>query len=394
MLGDLWKTLLDYLKRTPAWPLLEPVLLVGFLYVGVCVVTYQYVQWRYQVTLELVLFLQSYLLRQVSVGFAAIVAAFVVLTAARPSSLSGETQAPGAGQVGPAGPPLGRWRRVARGLAPRMVLVLLIGGVALYLLKLWTPEFNVSPIRVRFAAFGTFAALSPHPAQDTNREKTAAEYQRLREIVQYLLYEINHRQRAWQLEFDTHIFRADLVSKADEDRCAQDDTPSFCILEAFRAAMIEKRGAYPPLVLVTADPLGGGGTRAWFWLNRGPASVVTTYDWGGPGSPGVVEFLAYAVVVQSLMIHLQAHCGYSEPPAGGPEGIVVGNVFDLEPGLDAMRSAVLSGHLSREEERRLLNCLGPEYMRTATSLLSLTWLRTAPVRDNLHKVYGVVLLGS
>jgi hypothetical protein len=73
---------------------------------------------------------------------------------------------------------------------------------------------------------------------------------------------------------------------------------------------------------------------------------------------------------------------------------VVGNVFDLEPGLDAMRAAVLSGHLSREEERRLLNCLGPEYMNTATSLLSLAWLRSAPVRDNLHRVYGVTLLGS
>jgi len=394
MLGDLWKTLLDYLKRTPSWPLLEPVLLVGFLYVGVCVVAYQYVQWRYHVTLDLALFLQSYLLRQVSVGFVAVVATFIVLTATRPSATSGETQAPSPAQAGPAGPSLGRWLRVARGWAPRMVLVLVIGAVALYLLQLWTPEFKVSPIRVRFAAFGTFAASSPNLEQDTSREKVATEYQRLREIVQYLLYEINHRQRAWQLEFDTHTFRADLVSKADEDRCAQDDTPPFCIAEAFRAAMIKKRGAYPPLILVTADPLGGGGTRAWFWLNRGPASVVTTSDWGGPGTPGVVEFLAYAVVVQSLMIHLQAYCGYTEPPAGGPEGVVVGNVFDLEPGLDAMRSAVLSGHLSREEERRLLNCLGPEYMHTATNLLSLVWLRSAPVRDNLHKVYSVVLLGS
>ena len=75
MLGDLWKTLLDYLKRTPYWPVLEPVLLVGFLYVGLCVVAYQYLQWRYQVTLDLALFLQSYLLRQISVGFVAVIAA-------------------------------------------------------------------------------------------------------------------------------------------------------------------------------------------------------------------------------------------------------------------------------------------------------------------------------
>lgn len=73
---------------------------------------------------------------------------------------------------------------------------------------------------------------------------------------------------------------------------------------------------------------------------------------------------------------------------------MVGNVFDLQPGIDAMRAAVLTGHLSRDDERRLLDCFGPEYMRTAMSLLSLGWLRSAPVRDNLRKVYGVELLGS
>lgn len=68
--------------------------------------------------------------------------------------------------------------------------------------------------------------------------------------------------------------------------------------------------------VLTAEPLGGGGTRAWFWLNRGPVSIVTTSDWGGPGSAGSVEFLAYALVVQSVMIHLQAHRADKQPPAG------------------------------------------------------------------------------
>lgn len=59
-----------------------------------------------------------------------------------------------------------------------------------------------------------------------------------------------------------------------------------------------------------------------------------------------------------------------------------------------MRAALLTGHLSRDDERRLLNCFGPEYMHTAISLLNLGWLRSAPVRDNLRKVYNVELLGS
>src|SRR5262249_23117026 len=158
----------------------------------------------------------------------------------------------------------------------------------------------------------------------------------------------------------------------------------------FRRGMVAGQPSYPPLVLVIAEPLGGG-TRAWFWLNRGPVSVVTTSDWDGPGSAGVVEFLAYALVVQRLMIHMQAYCGLTQPPAGGSEGVVIGNVFDLQPGFNAMRAAVLTGHLSREDERRLLNCFGPDYMRTAVGLLSLGWLRSAPVSRNLLDVYGVKL---
>jgi hypothetical protein len=379
MLGEIWKTLLDYLKRTPYWPFLEPVLLIGFLYVGVCIVSYQYLQWRYQVTLDLPLFLQSYLLRQVSVGFAAVVGAFIVLTV---------------GSAPKAADRRGLWHRLASGLGLRIGLVLLIGAVALALLQVWTPEFKVSPIRVRFAALGTFSAVTSPGGPEPSGDKLRTDYQRLREVAQYLLYEINHRQRAWKLEFETTAFRADLVSKADEDRCADDDMPPFCIVEAFRAAMLKVSRAQPPLVLVTAEPLGGGGTRAWFWLNRGPVSVVTMADWGGPGSAGAVEFLAYALVVQSVMIHMQAYCGLTQPPAGEPEGIVVGNVFDLQPGLDAMRAAVLTGHLSREDERQLLNCFGPEYMRTAISLAGLGWLRSSPVRETLKKVYGVELLGS
>ena len=393
MLGEIWKTLLDYLKRTPYWPVLEPLLLVGFLYVGVCVLSYQYLQWRYQVTLDLPLFLQSYLLRQVSVGFAAVVGVFMVLTAGRAPKAAGQASVPSGAAPAIHDPIRGR-RPLGSGLAVRIGLVLLIGAVALALLRAWTPEFRVSPIRVRFVALGAFAAATSPGASASGRERLGTDYQRLREVTQYLLYEINHRQHVWQLEFETTPFRPDLVSKASEDRCAGDDTPPLCIAEAFRTAMLQRPGTYPPLVLVTAEPLGGGGTRAWFWLNRGPVSVVTLADWGGPGSAGSIEFLAYALIVQSVMIHMQAYCGLTQPPAGGPEGVVVGNVFDLQPGLDAMRAAVLTGHFSREDERRVLNCFGPEYMRTAISLVSLGWLRSPPVRENLKRIYGVELLGS
>jgi len=117
MLGEIWKTLLDYLKRTPYWPVLEPVLLAGFLYVGVCVVAYQYIQWRYQVTLDPSLFLQSYLFRQVSVAFVAVVGTFCALTVGRGGPTSTATPAPAPGA---------RRSRPGRGPAVRIVVVLLV----------------------------------------------------------------------------------------------------------------------------------------------------------------------------------------------------------------------------------------------------------------------------
>ena len=367
MVSDLWDALLGYLKRTPYWPVIEPVALVAFLYAGVCIVAYQYLQWRYQVTLDLPLFLQSYLLRQVSVAFAAVIGIFVALTYRREPHDRPRSKAEWLGRAG---------------------LVLVTGAVALSLLKLWSPESRVSPIRVRFAAFETFAGA----ARTAPSDQAVAEYQHLRAVTPFLLYEINHRQRAWQLEFDTTPFRSDLVTQADEERCARNDTPPLCIAEALHAQMVAA-GTKRPLVLVTAQPLGGGGTRAWFWLNRGAVSVVTLSDWGGPGQAGAIEYLAYALVVQSVMIHMQDHCGFVQPPAGATEGVVVGNVFDLQPGIDAMRAAVLTGHFSPDDERQLLNCFGPEYMRTAVSLGSLDWLRAGPVRETLQQVYGVGLIG-
>jgi hypothetical protein len=372
IVDKLFDALQGYLKRTPYWPVLEPIFLIGFLYVGVCVAAYQYLQWRYQVTLDLPLFLQSYLLRQVSVGFAAVVGSFLALTWRR---------APEQGR------PRSRFE-----WALRIGLVLITGAAALYLLRLWSPASEVSPIRVRFAAFDTFAAKPEDTSASAGSEKAVADYQHLRAVTQYLLYEINHRQRAWQLEFDTTPFRTDLVTQADEERCSRDDTPPLCIAEALQRQMTGG-DTRRPLVLLTAQALGGGGTRAWFWLNRGPVSVVTLKDWGGPGSAGSIEYLAYALVVQSVMIHMQAHCGFVQPPSGAPEGVVVGNVFDLQPGLDAMRAAVLTGHFSAKDERQLLNCFGPEYMRTAVSLAGLGWLRTEAVRETLRKVYGVELVG-
>ena len=66
-----------------------------------------------------------------------------------------------------------------------------------------------------------------------------------------------------------------------------------------------------------------------------------------------------------------------------------GNVFEFAPRREALKGAILAGRLGPEDELRLLNCFGPDYMRTAGTLLGLDWLHSPRVRENLEKVYGV-----
>jgi len=71
------------------------------------------------------------------------------------------------------------------------------------------------------------------------------------------------------------------------------------------------------------------------------------------------------------------------------KGNIYGNVFEYYPQREAFKAAILAGHLGPDDQRLLLNCFGAEYLDTTARLLQLEWLRTDPVRSNLHTTYGV-----
>ena len=66
MIAKFFDLLLDYLKGQSYWPLVQPIFSLLSLYVISCVIAYQYIEWRYHFTPELVTFLHSYIIKQVT----------------------------------------------------------------------------------------------------------------------------------------------------------------------------------------------------------------------------------------------------------------------------------------------------------------------------------------
>src|SRR5262245_16023768 len=94
MLDKVLETVLDYLKRTPYWSRIEPWTLAAFLYAGVIVCAFEYVRWRYGVTVAIPLFLRSYLFKQTSIGYVAVLASWIVLTYGLMKARKGDAPAP------------------------------------------------------------------------------------------------------------------------------------------------------------------------------------------------------------------------------------------------------------------------------------------------------------
>lgn len=88
---------------------------------------------------------------------------------------------------------------------------------------------------------------------------------------------------------------------------------------------------FPPLVLVIADPLGRADGQYYFWLYDDKVSVITTRDWEGTSTPTLYEYLAHALVLQGVLIHLDVHCGGKHVRDPDTPGVIYGNVFEYYP---------------------------------------------------------------
>ena len=56
-----------------------------------------------------------------------------------------------------------------------------------------------------------------------------------------------------------------------------------------------------------------------------------------------------------------------------------------------MKPTILAAHLSRQGHELLLNCFGAEYLSVASKLVTLEWLHSTAIRDNLKKSFGIEL---
>ena len=118
----------------------------------------------------------------------------------------------------------------------------------------------------------------------------------------YLIYELNKLQKSWYFEVDFDQFSEAELTDAQRSECQGDRTPLLCYGEALSGGQ--------PFIGITSDSLG----LDFFSQNRGSVSVISTYGWPRARPPGVYDFLAYSMVVQSIAIHLNTYCH------GLPEG--------------------------------------------------------------------------
>lgn len=344
MLSRLWDALEAYFKDKAYWEALRPLFGLVSLYLVVLVTVYEYIEWQYQVSTPPALFLRSYLFRQVSIGFLAFGALLYVLRPRRPP---GEERSPAV------------WQRLLRGVgAWRIVLAVVIAALAVVAVAGLRPA-RARHVKMRFLS-------------DTTQSFD-------RNAFVYLLYELNRQQRHWYFEVDLDTFDPSELTSEDRTACADDP---MCY--ARHVAEGE------PLVGITTEPL----RSASFWQNDATTSVITTHEWADLAPPSVYEYLVHAVIVQSMLIHLNAQC--SGLPAGAFRSArqARGSLFEFAPRRQAMKAEIMAAHLTPQDEELLLNCLGVEYMTTCANLLTLDWMRIDRMKDNLERAFGVSLEGA
>jgi hypothetical protein len=354
MLGEMWKSLTGYLEKQPYWERLQPITLLVFLYAGAAIVVYQYLQWQYGLAPPPEIFLRSYLFKQVTVIFIVVVAAIAAFRLRRPTD---EAPLPGTRA----------WFVRHKGwLAQRFLVValILVGG---FLLLMWvTPSPAVANVVLRF-----------HPPE---RSLLRFDFDPLR--LTYLVYELNREQRAWHFEVDLAPFDETLVPAADTLPCGSERRRLLCIADAYNR---ESGRNDRPLILITHEGFGSGSTgRSYYWLHDDAVSVISATDWRFQ-APSIYDYLAYSIVVHSLLIHLDTQCADFRPPAED-DRTMQGDIFEPQVDRRLMQASVMASHLSRDLEEMLLNCFGPAYAADAGRLLSLDWLHDDRVLQNADSI--------
>jgi hypothetical protein len=200
----------------------------------------------------------------------------------------------------------------------------------------------------------------------------------------YIVYEMNRIQRQWFFEVDARPFNEAALTSAEYNACNpegdENAQPLLCFAE-------RKAASDGPLIAITSKPLNNG---IFFATHRGTASVVTTADAASVAPISNYEYLAYMVVLQSMLVQLDAHGG-RPADAFAPGSRSTGSTLEFAPAREMFKPAMLAPRLSPAQEAVIFNRFGPAYLGVCAQLLSLDWLYAPRVKDNLGKLFGVSL---
>ena len=334
---------LDVIKRSHISKRIQQVLMGLALFVSVHILAYQYILWQHQIEPTLELYVKSYIFKEASLLFLCLAAiALIVSKPLRKES----SRASGQFTI---------FLRTHKAALIRrsfyilfIVLVLAIGTSHL----LPNPVKNIKIVFLNRPNFDKYAFV-------------------------YTIYELNKRQKYWHFDIVFDDFNENSLTIRQMESLSNSPTRSLSLAQFVAED--------DPLIAITTESLG----EDFFFQNLGKVSVISTYRWEAFEPPSIYEFLAFSIVQQSILIHLNAHGEGLPEEAFQESNIAFGNLFQFSPKRKAVKAFLLAAHLSAKDQELLLNCFGMDYLRTCCELLALDWLRSDAVKGNLRRCFGV-----
>ena len=343
-MGELLRMLLEFLKGKKYWKTIQPFVLLGFAYVATEVLAFEYIQSQFGFKPSLRLFVGSYFFIRVTIvfaGLALLIVLFQLQPRRGPQALPGKVSS--------------FVRRHQAVIAFRSTMVLLVVALG----------------TVAFLKFG------PHHVS-TIRIKLLNEPEGFKpDALAYLVYELNRQQKSWFYELDFEPFNPGSLKTSEAEEAARQERPKLYYSELIAKGQ--------PLIAITEESLG----KAFFCEHRSNVSVISTVDKDYYAPLSTYEYLAYCLVVQSILIHLDMHGGGLPPGAFEPSAASHGGIFQFNPNKEVLKATILAAQLSPEEEAMLFNRFGADYMNVCRQLLTLDWLRSERVVKNLAFHFGV-----
>jgi hypothetical protein len=323
--------------------MIEPFVLIGLAWGAAQVLAYRWLgsSTSFEPTIEL--FASSYISKRITIVAVGILVIILILKV-RPRSTDDTSNRIAM-----------YWQTHRRSIAYRGVGIALVVAAIAVGISIYSPN-RVSHITVRFMSLDS----------DVRPEALA-----------YLIYELNRQQRHWYFNVDFDPLNNNELT-SEQLKCEADRRAQLCYATALSDGQ--------PFIGITKDSLG----IAYFAESRDGVSVISTAE-RAYEPISTYEYLVYCLILQSIVIHLDLYGGGLPQGAFSVQQVSHGGLLQFIPERDALKSSILAARLSPDEEALLLNTFGPDYVAICANLLTMDWLFSERVSNNLREVFDVQL---